>query len=835
MKLSNKKFNDQDIAIMPTKTTEMSLGEDGQRMAIEMFTKNQYSNPVGSVVREIASNAVDSHVEEGVENIPIKIRLLYEESGVYVSIQDFGVGMNPERIERVYSRYFESTKRDNNDEIGGFGIGGKSVLAYADSFFVITVANKIDDVKYTTSGIKELEETLLQIQSAKEEADDKVHVSMLIEHLTKLHGTEDEMKEHIAFLTKRLNAVKAIKEDRVIYHYNIFKGENAPVIQELYFEGTTNSRGSEIKIPIKKDDISKFAREIKRQLYYFNNVVFEGWGGEVTDDYTIYKGKTFTYRGNDYETDIHVCLGNVAYPIKYSDLNLSHYDYNVPVAITLNIGDVEVTPSRESLQYSDKTIEVLTKKLKEVKEELVEIYSKQVENIISLEDYLCFKNEGRSVKLGNDMVNIGDFVSNSFIPKNFKYAQLNIKDNTELFELAYNHHKVSITKRRGSFNPLSYSYLINKSNFFNAKKIFHSKNGSFTTNNYKKLYIKKEMPNCNQGHVVVTKRDLKTISDTERRKIYSQIGIIDYNQWEDEVREWNVEEKKAKRLVNSVVKDLIKIVEKYTDSYDFEAPHDFVENIKASRRRKKSNGDTKLSIRDYAEYEYACEINLSALRNFRGRIFYSLKEDEDYLSPLKKAKNAHMSLFKERNVCKPYSDRNSDCSLRTGLKKSIMFIRIRKNQIHHFEKLKNAFHANDYYKVVLSRKHDDFVSYLKKRNLNNLIMNLPSLLKNPDIANVDVKIGDAVKEIEGEANSISTSFTNNSFDSWYGLSEEKLSRNLKINVDSKECATYKSKNAIEFIKNLQEKNEDVFSFINADSNTPFTDKLVMLLDLALER
>ena len=835
MKLTAK-FNDQEISVMPSKTTEMGIGKEGIKMAIDMFTKQMYSNPIGSVVREIASNSVDSHVEAGITD-PIKISLLYEESGVYVSFKDVGVGMNPHRVETIYGRYFESTKRDNNDEIGGFGVGGKSPMAYADSFFVFTIADKKDDVEHTKNVINILNDGLIEIQKERKSIGDKKD-SPYMEHLVGLHGTEDEIIEHIELLTKRLKAVEAIKEERIMYHYCIFKGENAPVIQEMVFHGTTDTKGTEIKIPVRKDDIYTFAFEIKRQLYYFNNVVFEGWDdvNDFSDDYTIYKGKSFNYRGNNYESRIHVCLGDVAYPINYSSLpDVSEYDCGVPVAITLNIGDIEITPNRETLQYSKKTINVLTKKIKEVKEELVAMYFKQIENIVSLEDYLRFKNKSKAVKIGVDNVDISSLVPDNVIPKKFKYAQLNIKDNGELFKIAFDHHKIGITKRKGSYNTLSYNYLINNINNYNHKKIFYSTEKTILPNNYKRLYIKTKLEHCSSGHVVVTKRDLKNISETTRNEIYSQIGMIKYNQWENTILGWNVEEKKSKRLFNSLVKDIIKLVENSITSYDFEAPVDFVNEIKASRKRKRTTGDIKLSIRDYCAYDYACEINLSALKKFKGRIFYSSKEDEDITTPLKKAKQAHISLFNEKYVCKPYYDKNDDGSLKCGLKKNIMFIRIRKNQIHHLEKLQNAFHARDYYKIMLSRKHVDFVNYLKKRNLNNILMNLPSLLNNPDISKIDVKIDNAIKTINNEVNSISTSFSYNNFDSWYGVSMERLSTTLNIHENDKQCTSYKSKKEIEFIKNLQEKNEDVFSFINADKDTPFTDKLVMLLDLALER
>ena len=106
------------------------MSQDSSSVVFRMFTDTIYSNRVGTVVREITSNCFDSHIEAGV-NTPVVIRKTHDttDDTHYVSFIDFGVGMSPDRVENIYGVYFESTKRDNNDEIGGFGIGGKTPLA----------------------------------------------------------------------------------------------------------------------------------------------------------------------------------------------------------------------------------------------------------------------------------------------------------------------------------------------------------------------------------------------------------------------------------------------------------------------------------------------------------------------------------------------------------------------------------------------------------------------------------------------------------------------------------------------------------------------------------
>ena len=133
MEINLKKLSEQTIESTTT-TRKMRLSEHAQSMVFQLFTKNVYSNPIGTVVREITSNCFDSHVEAGV-NAPVRIKKIFdaETNTHYISFIDYGVGMSPDRVENVYGVYFESTKRVDNTQIGGFGIGGKTPLAYKRS------------------------------------------------------------------------------------------------------------------------------------------------------------------------------------------------------------------------------------------------------------------------------------------------------------------------------------------------------------------------------------------------------------------------------------------------------------------------------------------------------------------------------------------------------------------------------------------------------------------------------------------------------------------------------------------------------------------------------
>lgn len=101
-----------------------------------LLSSNLYSDPEQSFIREIVSNAWDSHVEAGTTNIPVIVRFRRFGSENTVTIRDYGVGLSPERFQEVYCNIGSSTKRESNDFIGGFGIGKYSSLACSNTVYI---------------------------------------------------------------------------------------------------------------------------------------------------------------------------------------------------------------------------------------------------------------------------------------------------------------------------------------------------------------------------------------------------------------------------------------------------------------------------------------------------------------------------------------------------------------------------------------------------------------------------------------------------------------------------------------------------------------------------
>ena len=137
-----------DEIIGDVKTNKFKIGEDSMGIIIDSLI-NLYSDPIGSIVREVTSNCYDAMREKDLKLkhvIPMtsedkkewfssnkNVQIEFQEENILLGIgnaflfRDFGVGLSKKRVEEIYTLFGNSTKRDNNHQIGGFGIGANLV------------------------------------------------------------------------------------------------------------------------------------------------------------------------------------------------------------------------------------------------------------------------------------------------------------------------------------------------------------------------------------------------------------------------------------------------------------------------------------------------------------------------------------------------------------------------------------------------------------------------------------------------------------------------------------------------------------------------------------
>lgn len=129
-----------EVNNLPGEEVDFSIGDAA--FVMEALS-DLYSNKELALVREYSTNARDSHIEAGKEDVPIEVSLpdIYNP---YFVVQDFGLGMDERELMDTYTSYGVSTKRATNAVNGMMGFGSKSAISYTNQYTVEAVK---DDIK----------------------------------------------------------------------------------------------------------------------------------------------------------------------------------------------------------------------------------------------------------------------------------------------------------------------------------------------------------------------------------------------------------------------------------------------------------------------------------------------------------------------------------------------------------------------------------------------------------------------------------------------------------------------------------------------------------------
>ena len=705
MKTNFTELNTQETQ-STTVEKKMKLSANAQTMVFKIFTKSVYSNPIGTIVREITSNCFDSHVEAKVDS-PVIIRLTEDKitNTKYINFIDYGVGMSPDRMENVFGVYFETTKSCDNEQIGGFGIGGKTPLAYKRS-----------------TGFGE--------------------------------GEYDNSYNIITYF------------DGVRYEYLIYEGKDCPIFNLVSETPTTERNGTEVRVPVLDKDLGNFKREMVRQLYYFENVIFEnlvddeesmtGTEETLTNEFTIVRGKNFLFRGSEYENKMHVCLGRVAYPINYETLGLDYSLYKFPVALRLEVGDIDVIISREALDYNETTIKMLKKKLEAAKKEIIEMLVKQYDDIQTLEDYFKVKTRFGILEMPNgESFSIGDVVKMKDVNfSNFKYNFMKMPNDKQLFRFFFENKLYGKKLRRRS--SWRYDDGTEDNGFEGSYETLMQRNANLYYNEgefVRKIVKQAWLKQLHTTYFVLSKNDIvdrmnfKLISDLFN--VQDDIIMIDKTTGTAGTaildKDGNVQPTLFMQELLALQYEYYEILTRQCKDYNTViVPQDFIDGRKANAKKLSAEfKNTSIPVKVVGGRRGKRRVKLSALFELNVPIFYGIKDDE---YNLKNAKHLFEILYGNNLVITEY-DTYSD-KFHMGGKKGILFIEICKGNVKYMKFCKNAKPISRFNSTYLHRKEKAILEYFQAKNFTEKFYQLQELYRIPQFAKVSPAWADKIAKIQ---------------------------------------------------------------------------------------
>ena len=297
---------------------------DATAKAFSILSDGLYANKIRAVVRELSTNAYDSHIDAGKKDVPFEVHLP-NSMEPHFSIRDFGTGLSHEDCMDLYTTYFRSNRTESNDAVGCMGLGSKSPFAYNDSFSVESFYNG--------------------------------------KHRT----------------------------------YTAYKNEREePVFAMLHEKDTSEPNGLRVSFPVQShtydNDFDRFKEE-SEELYAYFKVKPKVSGQNIElepvkyllegDGWSVHDGSGTNYYASAimgqvcYEID-QDALGD--FPNEIKSVLLSKID------LFFDIGEINITPSRESLSYNDYTQKAIIRKCEQVLEQAAGIVEQSIEDAETLWD-----------------------------------------------------------------------------------------------------------------------------------------------------------------------------------------------------------------------------------------------------------------------------------------------------------------------------------------------------------------------------------------------------------------------------------------------------------------
>lgn len=315
MKLANSHASGNVIASEGVQTTS-AFGIARTPHMFNILSSGLYSDKIAAVLREISCNAMDAHIMGGIPDQPFQVKLPTSLDRSF-HVKDWGPGLNDQEVRELYTTYGWSSKQNSDDVTGAFGLGSKSPFAY-------TTQNEQDSDGFT-------------IVSAK-----------------------DGFKR--------------------IYTCHIGE-DGAPAISRLH-EGPADAdwpHGVMVTFPVQTRDISEFHQKAVEIFQWFRiKPEVLGLNGQLATPEFDFQGSFFSMKRKDNGSDrgASVITGNVRYPIEQSRLGaltpIEEALLTSSIHMHLPIGQVMMTPSRETLQYTEQTKANLKKHLEAAAIEVAE-------------------------------------------------------------------------------------------------------------------------------------------------------------------------------------------------------------------------------------------------------------------------------------------------------------------------------------------------------------------------------------------------------------------------------------------------------------------------------
>jgi len=441
---------------------EKTIHKGSESIMFSVLQETQYMYPFKSSVREIVSNSLDSISEkknalkildgeieidslfiekEGEEfkdskfnadyydvkwlsqNNKVIIRYIENDTETRDRIQfiDHGVGLGGDRLVNYFSLGF-SSKRLSKSQLGSFGLGAKSLLATGVDKYSMT---------------------------------------------TRYNGKEfsfDIFKDHVVSSTPKFNEDGT--ENPVEKFYNDF---------ECHYKPTKKMNSVLVEAEVKKHRRQDYVSAVESQLGFIpnidflfsdklfsivdskrefaNNVVFRADKVLVGDADYYARPQILLKPGDD--SDVMINYG----PINFDELEMKRYTGNV--SFIMNINEVDVTPSRESVIWNTKTRNAIKSMFIEAQKVISDTIKERLKGATCLSDHYAMLEEFKAKNSVAGLSELYKVIDSSDI--DVKYKTFNLEEASKEFDKNTSFAMTTTAQQRYAANYQDTDYKSNMS------------------------------------------------------------------------------------------------------------------------------------------------------------------------------------------------------------------------------------------------------------------------------------------------------------------------------------------------------------------------------------
>lgn len=324
--------------------------------------------------------------------------------------------------------------------------------------------------------------------------------------------------------------------NKVLYNFVVSKTDDKPtMICVSKTESEELVSGTEVKIYLKGNhDVGNFRNKIKRQLLHFPNVVVE-IDGEVKEN--MISGKLFEDRDiiiakeSVYFDKPYVVVGPVSYPLEQTFIDNFHkLPEGKNFGIKFEIGELDVTLSREELRYSERTIKAIKDKIEQLHNKFSEMYKNENRVCKDPLEYISKYRKADSFNIGGIELSkpSGNLKSRNYklLPflDDVKYEHLK-NPQSSLFKLLY---KIN---RYGSLCSRGKDFYMQNTNFCDSIVILAAPGDKNIIKKARKVYDERKPGDSRDVFVVTKQKNLYSFyrEVAGRDKVSSHKNILYYS------------------------------------------------------------------------------------------------------------------------------------------------------------------------------------------------------------------------------------------------------------------------------------------------------------------